>query len=63
MCSLRLQDYMKSTKELYNAELEPVDFKTKYEAARVNINSWVEEQTQGLSHTLTYTPSIYRHDK
>ncbi|GLD55025.1 leukocyte elastase inhibitor-like protein [Lates japonicus] len=36
-----------STKKLYNAELESVDFKTSSEAARVNINSWVEKQTQG----------------
>uniref|UniRef100_A0A3B4ZRD1 Serpin domain-containing protein n=1 Tax=Stegastes partitus TaxID=144197 RepID=A0A3B4ZRD1_9TELE len=31
----------------YNAELESVDFSGNSEAARVNINSWVEERTQG----------------
>lgn len=39
----------------YNAELESVDFVKSFEAARLNINSWVEEKTQGGSYTLTYT--------
>uniref|UniRef100_A0A4W6G180 Serpin B6 n=1 Tax=Lates calcarifer TaxID=8187 RepID=A0A4W6G180_LATCA len=40
-------DFLTQTRKLYNAELESVDFKTSSEAARVNINSWVEKQTQG----------------
>ena len=35
------------TKKFYHAQLETVDFKSKAEDARVNINSWVEKQTQG----------------
>uniref|UniRef100_A0A8C6SSU0 Leukocyte elastase inhibitor n=1 Tax=Neogobius melanostomus TaxID=47308 RepID=A0A8C6SSU0_9GOBI len=34
-------------KKFYNAELESVDFLNKAEEARNQINSWVEEQTQG----------------
>uniref|UniRef100_A0A4W6G191 Serpin B6 n=1 Tax=Lates calcarifer TaxID=8187 RepID=A0A4W6G191_LATCA len=41
------QSYQFIEVKLYNAELESVDFKTSSEAARVNINSWVEKQTQG----------------
>uniref|UniRef100_A0A4W6G084 Leukocyte elastase inhibitor n=1 Tax=Lates calcarifer TaxID=8187 RepID=A0A4W6G084_LATCA len=42
-----IEDFLTQTRKLYNAELESVDFKTSSEAARVNINSWVEKQTQG----------------
>uniref|UniRef100_A0A8C6ST11 Serpin domain-containing protein n=1 Tax=Neogobius melanostomus TaxID=47308 RepID=A0A8C6ST11_9GOBI len=35
--------------KFYNAELESVDFLNKAEEARNQINSWVEEQTQGKS--------------
>uniref|UniRef100_A0A8C6SVW7 Serpin B6 n=1 Tax=Neogobius melanostomus TaxID=47308 RepID=A0A8C6SVW7_9GOBI len=35
------------TRKFYNAELESVDFLNKAEEARNQINSWVEEQTQG----------------
>uniref|UniRef100_A0A4W6G0R8 Leukocyte elastase inhibitor n=1 Tax=Lates calcarifer TaxID=8187 RepID=A0A4W6G0R8_LATCA len=42
-----VEDFLTQTRKLYNAELESVDFKTSSEAARVNINSWVEKQTQG----------------
>uniref|UniRef100_A0A3Q3CNT7 Serpin B6-like n=1 Tax=Haplochromis burtoni TaxID=8153 RepID=A0A3Q3CNT7_HAPBU len=31
----------------YNAELEAVDFIKSFDAARLNINSWVEKTTQG----------------
>uniref|UniRef100_A0A668ALR2 Serpin B6 n=1 Tax=Myripristis murdjan TaxID=586833 RepID=A0A668ALR2_9TELE len=34
------------TKKHYDAELESVDFKTSAETARININNWVEKQTQ-----------------
>ncbi|XP_010776604.1 leukocyte elastase inhibitor-like [Notothenia coriiceps] len=39
--------FLEETKKYYNAELESVDFKASAEAVRVNINSWVEGQTQG----------------
>lgn len=38
---------MAKSKKQYNAELESVDFKTNTEEARVNINNWVDKQTQG----------------
>ncbi|XP_073344714.1 leukocyte elastase inhibitor-like [Pagrus major] len=41
-----VKDFLAETGKHYSAELESVDFKTKAEAARVNINSWVEKQTQ-----------------
>ncbi|XP_029004239.1 serpin peptidase inhibitor, clade B (ovalbumin), member 1, like 3 isoform X2 [Betta splendens] len=42
-----VQDFLAKTKKCYSAELEAVDFKSNYEAARLNINSWVEKNTQG----------------
>uniref|UniRef100_A0A8C1Q0E4 Serpin B6 n=1 Tax=Cyprinus carpio TaxID=7962 RepID=A0A8C1Q0E4_CYPCA len=41
-----LQKFLNDTKTYYKAELEEVDFKKKSEAARVNINNWVEKNTQ-----------------
>lgn len=49
-CCLQLQDFLAETRNHYNAELDSVDFKTSSEAARIKINSWVEEQTQGTFH-------------
>uniref|UniRef100_A0A3B5LS75 Serpin B6 n=1 Tax=Xiphophorus couchianus TaxID=32473 RepID=A0A3B5LS75_9TELE len=42
-----LQEFLTQTKTHYDSELEAVDFKTKCEEARVKINNWVEEKTQG----------------
>ncbi|KAM7370127.1 hypothetical protein PAMP_011407 [Pampus punctatissimus] len=42
-----VEDFLTQTRKYYNAELESVDFITSSEAARVNINSWVEKNTQG----------------
>ncbi|KAM4718260.1 LOW QUALITY PROTEIN: uncharacterized protein FYW61_016142 [Anableps anableps] len=42
-----VQDYLENTKKHYQAELETVDFANNFGAARVNINGWVEKQTQG----------------
>uniref|UniRef100_A0A8C6SWD9 Serpin B6 n=1 Tax=Neogobius melanostomus TaxID=47308 RepID=A0A8C6SWD9_9GOBI len=39
--------FLEETRKFYNAELESVDFLNKAEEARNQINSWVEEQTQG----------------
>lgn len=44
------QDFLGLTRKHYNAELEAVDFVGSHEAARVNINNWVENQTQGLEN-------------
>ncbi len=59
MLHLLFQDFLTQTRTHYNAELESVDFITGSEAARVKINSWVEKETQGASHALTYTSSVY----
>ncbi|XP_031588566.1 leukocyte elastase inhibitor-like isoform X1 [Oreochromis aureus] len=42
-----VEDFLGKTKKHYNAELEAVDFIKSYDAARLNINSWVEKTTQG----------------
>uniref|UniRef100_A0A1A8I043 Serpin domain-containing protein n=1 Tax=Nothobranchius kuhntae TaxID=321403 RepID=A0A1A8I043_NOTKU len=42
-----LQEFLKQTRTNYKSELESVDFRTKYEKTRNEINSWVEKQTQG----------------
>ncbi|XP_038580436.1 leukocyte elastase inhibitor-like [Micropterus salmoides] len=44
---LFVQEFLAETRKHYNTELESVDFKTSAEAVRVDINSWVEKQTQG----------------
>uniref|UniRef100_A0A8D3DSJ3 Leukocyte elastase inhibitor n=1 Tax=Scophthalmus maximus TaxID=52904 RepID=A0A8D3DSJ3_SCOMX len=41
-----LKAFLSETKMHYKAELESVDFKSSAQEARVNINSWVEKQTQ-----------------
>ncbi|XP_051721333.1 leukocyte elastase inhibitor-like isoform X1 [Ctenopharyngodon idella] len=41
-----VEKFLSDTKRYYEAGLEKVDFKTKSEAARVNINKWVEKKTQ-----------------
>uniref|UniRef100_A0A8C4HJD9 Serpin B6 n=1 Tax=Dicentrarchus labrax TaxID=13489 RepID=A0A8C4HJD9_DICLA len=42
-----VEDFLGDTKKHYRAELESVDFKSNSDAARLNINNWVENQTQG----------------
>ena len=41
-----LKEYLKLTKKFYRTEITPVDYKTKPEAARKRINSWVEKETE-----------------
>ncbi|XP_026109886.1 leukocyte elastase inhibitor isoform X6 [Carassius auratus] len=41
-----VEKFLNDTKTYYKAELEEVDFKKKSEAARANINKWVEKNTQ-----------------
>lgn len=43
------QDFLDRTRKHYNAELEQVNFVQEFDAARVNINQWVETKTQGGS--------------
>lgn len=45
--SLLLQKFLSDTKRLYEAELETVNFISNADAARIDINTWVEKQTQG----------------
>ncbi|KAJ8376537.1 hypothetical protein SKAU_G00071170 [Synaphobranchus kaupii] len=40
------ENYIQDTKKFYEAELETVDFISNAKVARVNMNSWVEKQTQ-----------------
>ncbi|XP_030612266.1 leukocyte elastase inhibitor A-like [Archocentrus centrarchus] len=42
-----VEDFFKQIRKHYKAELEPVDFITRSEEVRININHWVEKQTQG----------------
>lgn len=42
-----VEDFLKGTRKHYNAELEAVDFISNSAGARLNINNWVEKQTQG----------------
>ncbi|XP_047424421.1 leukocyte elastase inhibitor-like isoform X2 [Mugil cephalus] len=41
-----VEEFLGKTRKHYNAELEKVDFAGNAEAARLNINSWVEKQTR-----------------
>ncbi|XP_062986362.1 serpin B11-like isoform X2 [Elgaria multicarinata webbii] len=52
------QQYLQCTKELYNAELERVDFLHAAEEARKKINSWVESQTNGKIKDLFPSKSL-----
>lgn len=47
MCCLWFQGFIADTRKHYSAELESLDFIKSSEAARLNINNWVENQTQG----------------
>ncbi|KAM3593511.1 uncharacterized protein V6R79_014579 [Siganus canaliculatus] len=42
-----VEEFLGNTKKHYEAELESVDFIKNFEAARLNINNWVEAKTQG----------------
>uniref|UniRef100_A0A668B000 Serpin B6 n=1 Tax=Myripristis murdjan TaxID=586833 RepID=A0A668B000_9TELE len=52
-----VEGFLADTKKHYDAELESVDFKTSAETARININSWVEKQTQDKIKDLL-TPGV-----
>ena len=47
------QGFLDETRKYYQADLQSVDFKAKAEEARVEINTWVEKQTQGGTQTHT----------
>ncbi|XP_019399474.1 PREDICTED: ovalbumin-like isoform X2 [Crocodylus porosus] len=54
----KTEQYLKRTNKLYQAGLESVDFKNAPEESRRIINSWVENQTNGLIKDLFGTGSI-----
>jgi serpin B len=43
-----LADFLRTTRDLYGAELAQVDFAQQPEAARLEINAWVEKETARL---------------
>uniref|UniRef100_A0A3Q2DU62 Leukocyte elastase inhibitor n=1 Tax=Cyprinodon variegatus TaxID=28743 RepID=A0A3Q2DU62_CYPVA len=51
-------DYLEKTVKHYQAELEKVDFSKNSDAARVNINGWVESKTQGKIKDLLAEGSV-----
>ncbi|XP_052473835.1 leukocyte elastase inhibitor [Carassius gibelio] len=53
-----VEKFLNDIKNYYEAKLEEVDFKMKSEAARVDINKWVEEKTQGKIKNLLPPRSI-----
>ncbi|KYO26228.1 ovalbumin-related protein X isoform B [Alligator mississippiensis] len=53
-----LPQYLQCTKRMYQACLESVNFKTAAEEARIIINSWVENKTNGLIKDLFGPGSI-----
>ncbi|XP_063768745.1 leukocyte elastase inhibitor-like [Eleginops maclovinus] len=42
-----VEDFLGKTEKHYSAKLESMDFVNSSEAARVHINNWVEQETQG----------------
>ncbi|XP_073703204.1 leukocyte elastase inhibitor-like [Garra rufa] len=53
-----VEKFLTDAKKYYEAGLEKVDFKTKSEAARVDINKWVEKKTQEKIKDLLQKGSI-----
>ncbi|XP_072306683.1 leukocyte elastase inhibitor-like [Eucyclogobius newberryi] len=48
-----IKTFLEGTRKYYDAELETVNFMKKADEARIQMNSWVEEQTQGkMKHLL-----------
>nr|XP_023689326.1 serpin B6-like isoform X1 [Paramormyrops kingsleyae]XP_023689327.1 serpin B6-like isoform X1 [Paramormyrops kingsleyae] len=52
-----VEKFLTDSKKHYKAELEPVNFQSDAEAARVNINTWVEKQTNAKIKNLL-TPGM-----
>ncbi|CAL8322896.1 unnamed protein product [Boreogadus saida] len=49
-----VQEFLDETRKYYQADLQSVDFQAKAEEARVEINTWVEKQTQAYTSLLVY---------
>ncbi|XP_028909892.1 serpin B4 [Ornithorhynchus anatinus] len=58
-----LEEYINTTKKLYQAGLEPVDFINDVEGSRKEINSWVEKQTQEKIKDLFPSGSLNQNSK
>ncbi|XP_072267903.1 leukocyte elastase inhibitor-like [Pyxicephalus adspersus] len=50
-----LDDFIGSTQKHYLADLQAVDFTGKSEDCRKDINTWVEQTTEGGQNSLLYT--------
>lgn len=59
MCRLWFQEFLIQSKKHYRAELESVDFKTRSEEVRIDVNHWVQQHTPGGSHLHMYTQSLH----
>ncbi|KAM3929058.1 serpin B6-like isoform 1-T1 [Leptodactylus fuscus] len=53
-----LDEFLGSTQKHYHADLQPVDFSAKAEECRKEINSWVEEKTEGKIQDLLPSGSV-----
>uniref|UniRef100_A0A669DG65 Serpin domain-containing protein n=1 Tax=Oreochromis niloticus TaxID=8128 RepID=A0A669DG65_ORENI len=47
MCRLWFQEFLIQSKKHYSTELESVDFKTRSEEVRIDVNNWVQQHTPG----------------
>ncbi|KAL6220058.1 hypothetical protein ACLB2K_007816 [Fragaria x ananassa] len=54
------ESYKKVALDSYKAALNEVDFKTDPEKVRIQVNSWVEEQTKGLIPEILPPGSVHR---
>ncbi|XP_073406254.1 serpin B6-like isoform X1 [Dendrobates tinctorius] len=53
-----LDEFLRSTQKHYHADLQSVDFSTKTEDCRKEINSWVEQKTEGKIQDLLPSGSV-----
>uniref|UniRef100_A0A8C5MPR1 Leukocyte elastase inhibitor n=1 Tax=Leptobrachium leishanense TaxID=445787 RepID=A0A8C5MPR1_9ANUR len=53
-----LDEFLGSTKKYYHADLQSVDFCTKAEECRKEINTWVEQKTEGKIQDLLPSGSV-----
>ncbi|NWH66687.1 OVAL protein, partial [Geococcyx californianus] len=53
-----LPEYLQCVKELYKGSLETIDFQTAADQARELINSWVEDETNGMIRNILQPSSV-----
>ena len=56
-----MQTFLEATQKFYNADLKAVDFIGAPEDCRVEINSWVEQQTESKYMKRNRVQSYERH--